>query len=324
VKLDSPEVSVPRSLSARFGGELRWAGTGAGSRLSGDVVVERMDVTQQIGLGDILAAGPVRSIRPRAGDPRARVALDVGVSVRDRIGVRSNLADLDLEGGVQVGGTLLAPRISGGVYAEGGSFRYLDNEFALENLNVSFVDPRRQDPFVDLAGTADVESRSGESYAVTLRVTGFAFDAVPALTSEPPLSEPDVLALLTLGDTVGGLAAGGAATGSSGQSWAALTRQAFLGSLFGVAEGTMERLLNLDRVEVDRDDLADGDLSGAGVTLGKRFGDRLRVDYRTSFGRFEEREVDVALRLTRYLSLETRADQEGNHAVGFRVSLLFE
>ena len=101
-------------------------------------------------------------------------------------------------------------------------------------------------------------------------------------------------------------------------------RQAFLGSLFGVAESTMERLLNLDTVQVDRDDLADGDLSGAGVTLGKRFGDRLRVDYRTSFGRFEEREVDVALRLTRFLSLETRADQEGNHAVGFRVSLQFE
>lgn len=323
--LESPEFSVPQTLDARLGGSVTWAGTDAASRLSGEVTVERLTVTQQVGLGDIMGGGPVRSVRPRADDKRARVALDVDVAVKDRIGVRSNLADLDLAGALHLGGTLLAPQLSGGMYAEDGTFRYLDNEFVIENLNVSFTDPRRQDPYVDLLGTASVVSRSREEYDVTLRVTGFAFDALPELSSAPPLSEPDVLALLTFGDTVGELAAGGgAAVGSSGERLGALTRKAFLGSLFGVAESTMERLLDLDTVELDREAAEAGDLAGAELTLGKRFGDRLRVDYRTALGKLDQREVDISLKLTRTLSLETRADPEGNHAVGLRASLLFE
>jgi hypothetical protein len=324
VKLGSPEITVPQMMEAKLGGEVTWAGSDAGSKVSGGVRLEKLDITQGVGLGDILAARPVRSVRPRVSDPRGRVALDIDVAIPDEISVRSNLADLGLTGGLHVGGTLLSPQMSGGVYADGGTFRYLDNTFTLENLNVSFVDPRRRDPYVDLLGTAEITSRSDEPYSVTLRVAGFAYDAIPELSSSPSLSEPDILALLTFGDTMGAMVPGGGGSGSSGDRWSALTRKAFLGGVFGVAENTMERLLNLDTIEVERDALESGELAGAGVTVGKRFGDRLRVDYTTALGRFGRREVDVALKLTKVLSIETRADPEGNHAVGFRLSLPFE
>jgi hypothetical protein len=320
--LDSPEFEVPGTLAGRFGGDVTWAGSAAGSRLAGDVRVEKLDVTREFGLGDILTAGPVLTVRPRASDPRARVALDLDVDLPDGISVRSNLADVRLAGGVHLGGTLLTPQVSGGVYAERGTFRYLDNTFELRTLNVAFTDNRRRDPYVQLEGTADVMARSDEAYAVTMRLDGFAFDAVPELSSDPPLSGPDIVSLLTFGDTVGALVGDGR-TGTSGESWSGLARGAFLGGVVGVAEGTLEDLLRLDTVKLESEAVRDGTLDGADLTIGKRLGDRLRVEYTTALGRFDEREIEVALRIIDVLSLESRADPEGNHAIGLRLRIPF-
>lgn len=321
VVLASPEVEIPDVLKGQFDGGVTWAGSAAGSRITGDVRVEKLAITREFGLGDILTAGPALTVRPSASDPRARVALDVDVDLASGVAVRSGLADLQLAGGVHLGGTLLAPRVSGGVYAEGGTFRYLDNTFAVNTLNVTFTDTRRRDPYVLLEGEADVRARSDETYAVTMRLDGFAFDAVPELSSDPPLSGPDIVSLLTFGDTIGSLGGGGAA--SSGESWRGLARGAFLGSVVGVAEGTLEDLLRLDTVKLESETMEEGTLEGAGLTIGKRLGDRLRVEYTTTLGRFDEKEIEVTFKIIDALSIESRSDPEGNHAIGLRLRIPF-
>ncbi len=316
-----PRLRSPMSLEGQFDGGVTWAGSAAGSRITGDVRVEKLAITREFGLGDILTAGPVLTVRPSASDPRARVALDLDVDLASGVTVRSGLADLQLAGGVHLGGTVLAPQVSGGVYAEGGTFRYLDNTFAVKTLNVTFTDTRRRDPYVLLEGEADVRARSDETYAVTMRLDGFAFDAVPELSSDPPLSGPDIVSLLTFGDTIGSLGGGGAA--SSGESWSGLARGAFLGSVVGVAEGTLEDLLRLDTVKLESETMEEGTLEGAGLTIGKRLGDRLRVEYTTTLGRFDEKEIEVTFKIIDALSIESRSDPEGNHAIGLRLRIPF-
>ena len=176
---------------------------------------------------------------------------------------------------------------------------------------------------MDLLGTASVTDRAGESYVVTVRFQGFLHDSVPELSSSPPLSEPDIVALLTFGDTVGWLVTGSGSAGSSGDRFVGLARRAFLSSVFGVAESTLERLLRLDTVAVDDEAVLAGDVAGTDVTLGKEFGDRLRVNYTTAVGRFSDQRVEVSFQLTRRLSIETRADPEGNHAIDLRLRLPF-
>lgn len=322
-KLESPEIAVEGSFDARLGGSAVWAGSAGRSRISGAVSVEKARVTYDVGVLDALRRRPTRVVITRAHDPMANVELDLDVEIDDRVEVRNNVADLDLRGGFHVGGTLDAAEASGSIYAEGGSFHYLDNEFELEALNVAFIDPRRRDPYVDLLGTTSVTDRAGEIYVVTVTFQGFLYDAVPVLSSTPPLSEPDIVALLTFGDTVGWLVAGDRSSGSSGDRFVGLARRAFVSSVFGVAEGTLERLLHLDTVAVDDEAVLAGDLAGADVTLGKEFGDRLRVNYTTAVGRFSDRRVEVGFQLTRRFSLETRADPQGNHAIDLRLVLPF-
>jgi len=321
--LESAEIGVEDMFEATLGGEVTWTGTPAASRVAGDVVVEEAEVSYSVGLDDVMRRRRPRVVLRRSDNPMAAVRLDLDASIRDRVLVRSNVARADLSGGFHIDGTALVPRVSGSVTATEGSFSYLDNEFALELLSVRYVDPRRPDPYVELAGVAEVESRDGDLYTVAVRFDDFLLEGIPDLTSDPPLSQPDIVSLLTFGDTFGGFMAGGEGAGSSGDRFTALARTAFVSSVFGIAESTLERLLRLDTVALDEEAFEESGIVGSDVTIGKEFGDRLLVQYTTPLGRFEEREVEVALRLTRMLSIETRADPEGNHAVGLKLRVPF-
>jgi hypothetical protein len=324
IDLESAEIEVEDSFDARLGGRFTWAGSPRGSELSGDVLVEKLDVTYPVGMIDLLTRKPMAVVIRRADDPAARVALDVGVDVADDIDVKNSLVRLALKGALDVRGTALDPRVSGRLdAAPGGTFKYLDNEFEIEALEVVFEDPSRRDPRVHLLASTTVIDRSEEEYRITVTFDGFAFETLPQFASEPPLTEGDVLSLLTFGDTFGGLASGPGVAGSSGDRFSQLARGAFVSSVFGIAESQLERILRLDTVSIDDEAVVNEGLVGADVTIGKVFGDRLKVNYTTAVGEFGEQEVEVAFRLSKQISIETRGDPEGNHAIGLRLRIPF-
>jgi autotransporter translocation and assembly factor TamB len=322
--LNSPEITMARMFDARLGGNVVWAGGGSASRLSGKLVLEKLQVTYDVGPQNLFAGHPARVPVAAASNPLSRVALDLDIEIPDKVSVRNDVADLDFTGGFHFGGTALVPVASGGLTASGGTITYLRNKFRIETLSVDFRDPRRRDPYVDLVGTAEVDARStGEHFIVTISVSGYLYEAVPRLQSSPSLSEPDIVALLTFGDTFAAILSGGSGPGSSGESFALLARRAFVSSVFGVAETTMERLLHLDTVLVDREAVEVGDIVGADVTVGKAFGERVTVNYTTAIGRFTDQSVELSLRLTNRLVVETRSDPEGNHAIDLKLHLTF-
>jgi len=305
-------------------GNLSWGGTPSRSVLKGRLAVKDAVVTRSVGLGDLVGRAPRVIVVRRSDDPRANVGLSLDVSIDDRVDVESNLAELSLEGGASIGGTLLSPRVSGSLFADGGTFTYLSNDFEVEEFKVDFIEAERRDPYITLAGTADVESRAGEPYVVTARVDGYLNDAVPEFTSTPVLSQPDIMSLLTFGSTFGALVSGGGALGSSGSTFTNLAQRAFLSSAFGLAEQKLESLLRLDTVAFDSEKLASDEAADADVMLGKEFGDRLRVNYRTSVGRLSNQRVEVSFELARRLWLETRTNPEGNHAIGVKLQIPFK
>ncbi len=321
----SPEFEIENTLDGRAAGNIDWGGTLSHSALRGDIVIEEMNVTRSVGISDFIGRGPTVTVVKRRDNPMATVSLDLDIEVEDAIEVYSNVAKLSLEGGASIGGTLAEPRISGSVHTEEGTFSYLGNDFEISVLSVSFIDPKRRDPYVDLVGVAEVESRSSESYQVTARMNGYLADAVPEFDSIPSLSRPDIVSLLTFGDTFGTMASGAPGSDSSGGAFSHLASTVFLSSAFGLAESTLERLLHLDRVAFDQDasESEDDDEMETSVTLGKKFGDRLRVNYSTAVGSLSNQKVEISYELAKRFWLETRTDPEGNHAVGLKLQIPF-
>jgi autotransporter translocation and assembly factor TamB len=322
--VNSPGFEIEDLAEAKLGGNFSWGGTPSRSELRGTLKVEKAKVTRSFGLGDLMRRSPRVVVIRKADDPRANVKLDLDLEIEEGIDIESNLAKLSIEGGATVGGTMLAPRLSGSFRAGSGTFTYLRNEFTIEELSVDFIEAARRDPYIRLTGVSEVESRTGELYRVTARFNGYLNDAVPELSSVPVLSEGDIASLLTFGDTFGVIVSGEGASGSSGDNFSNLARRAFLSNAFGLAEKQLERLLDLDRIDIDEEALTSGNAAEADLMLEKEFGSRVRVNYTTSVGRFSNQRVEVSFELMKRLWLQTRTNPEGNHAIGVKLQVPFK
>ncbi len=170
------------------------------------------------------------------------------------------------------------------------------------------MNPQRLDPLFDI----EAETRI-HAYRVTLRVSGTLERVTPTLSSDPPLSSLQILALLAGQDESevvnltqtqarerqGGLAATGAATLAAGR----------LSESVGL-EREAERLFGLNRFSIDPTLLRGaGTTPTARVTVGKRLGSDLNVLYSQDLRGIEERILAVEYTLSdRFSLLLTRTD----------------
>ena len=95
-------------------------------------------------------------------------------------------------------GTLDQPLLFGAAEIDGGETFVEGNRYRLNYGTIGFANPTKIEPFVDVELETDVRV-PGQTYRVTVRVTGSLDRWVPTLTSDPPLPEVDILSLL-LGD----------------------------------------------------------------------------------------------------------------------------
>ena len=172
---------------------------------------------------------------------------------------------------------------------------------------LDFVNPQRLDPLFDIEAFTRIRS-----YQVTLRVSGTLERVTPTLTSDPPLSSLQILALLAgqeesevanLTQTQARqgqaqLAAAGAATLAAGR----------ISESMGL-EREAERLFGLNRFSIDPSLLRGAGTTTARVTVGKRLTPDLNVLYSQDLRGTEERILAVEYTLTdRFSLLLTRTD----------------
>jgi len=111
--------------------------------------------------------------------------------------VDNNLARTRLLGSLRLTGTNVRPGVLGTVETEEGSQAFFrNNQFTINRGQIEFQDRFGIDPVFDLRAQAQVRE-----YQVKLHAFGRPAAPQVLLTSEPGLSEGDVISLLTLGLT---------------------------------------------------------------------------------------------------------------------------
>ncbi|MBD3243814.1 MAG: hypothetical protein GF331_24700, partial [Chitinivibrionales bacterium] len=128
------------------------------------------------------------------------------------------------------------------------------------------------------------------------------------LTSVPPLPQPDIVSVLTLGTTLG------AVSGELASRIQSLAANELLG--FGAQK--LERMLGLEEIRVTGDIFSEETDAGAQVTLTKRISRRLSVTYGTALRAFDEQELSAVYRLTRWLFIVGSVSQRGTSNIDLR------
>lgn len=242
------------------------------------------------------------------------VALDIRLVIPDNLVLRGNnlrpggptgasLGDMN----ITVGGDLRVKKDSGApvvllgtVETIRGTYEFQGRRFDLvRGGTLRFVGETQVNPMLDVAATRLIPNTGVEA---RVRVTGTAKTPQLALTSNPPLEESDILALIVFNRPVNELGtgeraslattAGGIATG-------------FLAAPLGESIG---RALDLDLFEITTT-TDEGDL-GAGLTVGQQIGDRAFVKLRQQFGERNITEFLIDYQLSRFMRIEATAAPE--------------
>jgi translocation and assembly module TamB len=197
--LDEVPVVVPPSLPATLSGRVEAAGTPEETTVTGRLRVVRARYTADVNLErSMLELRRRAPVPPRAYDKAGEwLRFDLQVVVDGDARIENDLVSGAVRGELTVTGNLAAPGAVGTLsMAEGSRARFRGNEFALSHAVLDLTDRNRVELALDVHGQSQVRD-----YQIFMHAFGPLADPQVTLTSTPPLSQPDIITLLSLGFT---------------------------------------------------------------------------------------------------------------------------
>ncbi len=239
------------------------------------------------------------------------VALDVHVVSSASLEVRNNLARLTASVDLLARGTLAEPILLGRISIdEGGKITLQDVKYEIVSGTITFGNPARTEPVVDVTATAEVKG-----YAINAQAVGTLGGRSRVqfnLSSDPPLSNEQIASLLLTGSTP--------ETGRTGESTSA---SSVVGSIAGLAfrpvTSRVQQLFRLDRFQVDPVlQSAPGSSGGAVITIGKNLSKDLSVTYSYSAETNAQSIVLVEYQIDANKVIQASKDENNVYSIGVK------
>lgn len=297
------ELPLFPGLVPRLRGSWSLDGSPGDLLLSGELEIERAALHRQ----DDLAAILMDWLAAPPGAEGGGLQLDLHVEADRTIEARSPFIRVVGSASLDVTGSAEQPGLVGQIeLMEGGDFSFQGVRYELDRCTLSFSDPLRMDPFLDLQARAWVQT-----YQITVRLTGTFDRLVPVLTSDPPLPEAEIFSLLALGfrnDAVGGGAVG------VGLASTLLTRE-----INAELERRARTLLPVDQVRIDPFAEASTGNPTARITVVKQLSPTWTVILQSNLTSNREEVVVSRWFLGPGLYLEATRDVDGTYSADLKM-----
>ena len=171
------------------------------------------------------------------------LVLDIDLRADGNVWVRNDLAEIEIGLDLHVGGEAERPEVTGRVWLyEGGKIFFRRVDYEIESGGLDFTELEKIDPYIDIRARTRVSD-----YEIRLHVDGTVEELNYRLTSDPPLSAPDIIALLTTGRTLEDVSTGTTSSGFTGD----VVANYFAGALTGSFEKQIQDPA-ASRASVDR------------------------------------------------------------------------
>jgi translocation and assembly module TamB len=306
LKAEKAQPLVSKLVTSNLDADLQVSGT-ARRRLDvvGTVHLNRTLIGIPNSLPPEVAVLDVRRRGKAAPPPREKrlvVGLDVTVTAPQQILVQGRGLDAEMGGDLHLGGTAADPAVS-------GSFDLLRGNFSLSGNKLNFSSDskitfngaglkNKIDPTLDFKAQTTVGSTT-----VTLAITGLADAPKFELTSNPPLGQDEIMALLLFGTSVQQLSA--LQVAQIGLTLATLTGAGGNSGINPLAR--LQKSLGLDRLTVGSGTTntpTGPESAGASIAAGRYISKRIYIEAKQTTQGTSQLETDIDL--TRHLKLQTR------------------
>lgn len=200
--------------------------------------------------------------------------LALTVSTEGDLRVRTKIMDVPASGRLKVGGTLKQPTLSGRMEAHRGWFAYFGNEFTVREAVAEFREDGGVMPYLEV----QAETHAGTT-AIYLALRGTLPDGLAMdLTSSPPKSRDDILALLNYPGALAKILEGDVESAMKEEIARIFDQELRLQLVSGI-ERAFEDALSLDEFRLQR-----GTSNELTLRVGKYVVDDLYLSYEKGFG----------------------------------------
>ena len=306
-KLDNAQLAKSDALSAKTSGTIRFTYGRDGGLLQGalNIPEARYEIIRQ-GSAEVPELTGIRRksqiVAPRPTDrpkpaPVSLIKLDLTVRADNQLFVSGMGLESEWEMNLKIGGTSVAPVITGGLDLVRGTYSFAGKRFEVTRGTIRFRGGQLTDPDINIQASTTVNG-----ITAVIAITGTGQRPQIAFTSTPALPQDEVLSRLLFGTNPENLSA-----------TEALQLASALNSLRGSGGGGLNPLGKLrsatgfDRLRVLGADEASG--RGTSLAAGKYLTDNIYVEIVTDARGFTATQLEIAL--TKALSLLTSTGSAG-------------
>jgi translocation and assembly module TamB len=333
---DGLDLRYPDGFRSIVDADLAVTGAARNALLSGRVTVRQARYTRRLqgNAGGLLGLAAAGGDSVPAPGPLGPADFPLSFAI-DLVGQRLTVID-DADATIVVSpdlrftGTLDRPQLAGRVEIDRGETEFLGNRYTVGGF-VEFTNPNSIEPYFDLEARTQIRLPSQE-YRIDLRFTGtlarFSYD----LSSDPPLTQVDVLSLM-LGQSPdlqrAELRAIGSPQETQNQLMSSVLAQLVASPITTPVGRVVERTLNIDTFTVTpllSTEATLQQLPTARITVGKRISNRVFLTYARSLD--NSTSLDYDLLVLEYAQNERMSwvlsrNQDGTFALDFRVRYRF-
>jgi translocation and assembly module TamB len=297
-------IRYPPGVSSLADTTLHLQGSQNNLFLSGNVLITRFSVSPDLDIAALAAqANSVQTIAPPDA-PTNHIRLDVHVQSSPQLNFQNAFAKLAGNVDLRLRGTLASPSLLGSVSITEGSAIIAGTRYDLQRGDVTFTNPVRIEPSIDLNATARVED-----YDITLGIHGTPQKPTITWRSDPPLPEADVVALLALGRTENQQRI---YTQQQEQSVANPTTDALLGgALNATVSSRVQKLFGAGSVKVDPNYIGTLGNSTSRITVEEQLGRNITLTYATNVDTTGQQLLQAEIAINRHVSLLVARDESG-------------
>jgi hypothetical protein len=304
---------------ATLSGDLRLDGDPTLRSARGEITLDHAVYDADLNIDLTLLLSGRRSASISSAGPFDAVALDVRlVAPKGSIEIRNNVARMKLSGDLLLRGNVGRPVLFGQLdVEEGGRLKLRDLNYEITSGKIIFSNPSTIEPFFDVDAQTSVRTSQGD-YRVRVIVTGTPTRLAPRFTSEPLLTEAQIVSLLATG-TLPASAVGGAGAGSpsSDESVSKAARDLLTGLATEAITGRTKEFFRLDRLQIDPNYVG-STFTGPRVTIGKTFGQSFSATVAYQFGSSNSRQqqvITLEYQLSPNAFLQATQDENGIYSI---------
>jgi len=297
-------IRYPQGVSSLADANLQLLGSQNNLLLSGGIMITRFTVSQDMDIAALTTkASKVQSVAPPDA-PSNHVRLDVRIQSSPQLNFQNAYAKLAGDVDLRLRGTLATPSLLGRVSITEGNATIAGTRYELQRGDISFTNPVRIEPSIDLNATARVED-----YDITLSLHGSPEKMTVSYRSDPPLPEADVVALLALGRTQNEQGIYGQ---QQQQVAANPTTDALLGgALNATVSSRVQKLFGAGSVKVDPTYLGALGNSTTRITVEEQLGKNITLTYATDVNTTAQQLLQAEIAINRHVSLLVARDESG-------------